>query len=565
MKPQILTRAIRYTLLLSALSLLLCAGARAQGTNFKTMKAPGGVAIDRNGNVWVSYLILDGSGVYISEYSAAGTFIRTVTLTGYWPVTIETEPTTGYIWGVESAGRVIKINPTTGAAAGLFNLRTISTDFCHIFDAASGSVDCFGGLISPGSATYGDLAFWVNPLDNSRYLFVSGVSTAFPFVTRVKLTNDTPSGARVLASSRASASPYSNVTRGVGVAYNGFVMTTLPLGAVGGTYDRIHVFDALFDLGNGPYPTPLSDDFVDSRGLTADARGGFYISTSASGSVLCPNGGGNVVYITPDLSSYSCYSLGRLTASSEDVGVSNLGNAIYVAVVNEDRVVRFTTPDLCSFSIFPGGDDFTSAAGTGSIDVETDGACPWQAASNATWITITSGSSGAGFGTVSYNVAANTSTAARTGTLTVAGETYTVTQAGAPCTYTLGATSRNVTAAATTGTVTVTALAGCTWTAVSNNTGWLNVTAGASGSGNGTVSYSVTANTGPARTGTITIAGQTFTVTQDSGCTYTISPTSLNFVAAGGSASITVTPGNAACPWTAVSNVTWVSVNSGAT
>jgi len=308
MKSRLLTRAIRYTLLLSALS-LLCVSARAQGTNFKTMKAPGGVAIDRNGNVWVSYLILDGSGVLISEYSAAGTFIRTVRLKGYWPVSIETEPTTGYIWGVESAGRVIKINPATGAVAVLFNLRTLSTDICHIYDAAAGSVDCFGGLIAPGSATYGDLAFWVNPLDDSRYLFVSGVSTAFPFVTRVKLTNDTPSGARVLASSRASASPYSNVTRGVGVAYNGIVMTTLPLGAVGGTYDRIHVFEALFDQGNGLRPTPLSDDFVDSRGLTADALGGFYISTSASGSVLCPNGGGNVVYITPTLDQYSCYSL----------------------------------------------------------------------------------------------------------------------------------------------------------------------------------------------------------------------------------------------------------------
>ena len=44
---------------------------------------------------------------------------------------------------------------------------------------------------------------------------------------------------------------------------------------------------------------------------------------------------------------------------------------------------------------------------------------------------MTGGSSGTGNGTVSYTVAANTSTTARTGTLTIAGLTATVTQAGA--------------------------------------------------------------------------------------------------------------------------------------
>jgi YD repeat-containing protein len=60
----------------------------------------------------------------------------------------------------------------------------------------------------------------------------------------------------------------------------------------------------------------------------------------------------------------------------------------------------------------------------------------------------------------------------------------------------------------------VTAGAGCAWTAVSN-AGWITVTSGASGTGNGTVGYSVAANGGSdQRQGTVTIAGQTFTVTQ---------------------------------------------------
>ena len=53
---------------------------------------------------------------------------------------------------------------------------------------------------------------------------------------------------------------------------------------------------------------------------------------------------------------------------------------------------------------------------------------------------------------------------------------------------------------------------GCTWTAVSNDS-WITISAGTAGTGNGTVSYSVAANTGTtSRTGTMTIGGQTFTV-----------------------------------------------------
>jgi hypothetical protein len=52
------------------------------------------------------------------------------------------------------------------------------------------------------------------------------------------------------------------------------------------------------------------------------------------------------------------------------------------------------------------------------------------------------------------------------------------------------------------------------WTA-SSNVGWIPITAGRNGNGNGTVTYSVTRNnSGHSRTGTIVIAGSTFTVKQ---------------------------------------------------
>ena len=57
----------------------------------------------------------------------------------------------------------------------------------------------------------------------------------------------------------------------------------------------------------------------------------------------------------------------------------------------------------------------------------------------------------------------------------------------------------------------------CPWTATSNTPNWITITGGASGTGNGTATYNVAANTGAARTGTLTIAGVTFTASQASG------------------------------------------------
>ncbi len=67
---------------------------------------------------------------------------------------------------------------------------------------------------------------------------------------------------------------------------------------------------------------------------------------------------------------------------------------------------------------------------------------------------------------------------------------------------------------------------GCGWTAVSNDS-WITVTSpvGGSGSGNGTVDYTVADNStsGP-RTGTMTIGGHTFTVTQAGGGVTNLAP-----------------------------------------
>jgi Zn-dependent metalloprotease len=85
---------------------------------------------------------------------------------------------------------------------------------------------------------------------------------------------------------------------------------------------------------------------------------------------------------------------------------------------------------------------------------------------------------------------------------------------GGTCTFSINPTSASVAASGGTGSVSVTATAGCSWTAVSNAS-FITITAGGSGTGSGTVTYSVAANTATtSRTGTLIIAGLTFTLTQ---------------------------------------------------
>jgi len=82
------------------------------------------------------------------------------------------------------------------------------------------------------------------------------------------------------------------------------------------------------------------------------------------------------------------------------------------------------------------------------------------------------------------------------------------------CSFTISPISQAFEAGGGTGSVSVQNSNGCSWTATSNVT-FITVTSGAFGTGNGTVIFTVQPNIiGQARTGSLTIAGQTFTVTQ---------------------------------------------------
>ena len=125
----------------------------------------------------------------------------------------------------------------------------------------------------------------------------------------------------------------------------------------------------------------------------------------------------------------------------------------------DDSNVNFTITagTGCTYSISPTSVSPAAGATTGTVSVTAGTGCAWTATSNAAWLTITSGASGSGNGSVGYSVAANTD-AARTGTMTIAGQTFTVNQASGG-TYSNSPTSAGPAAGATTGTASVTGCA----------------------------------------------------------------------------------------------------------
>ena len=239
--------------------------------------------------------------------------------------------------------------------------------------------------------------------------------------------------------------------------------------------------------------------------------------------------------------------------------------------VNGEQI-RVSQRAPCRFEIAPATHTMTTTGGSGRVTVSTLSDCAWAATTDVGWISLIAPLSGSGNGTVSFTVAAN-SGQARTGNVVIAGQRSTVTQAavvsptpppGPPppsCTFTISPTSQNVGGGGGSGAVAVSSQAGCAWTATSSAS-WITVTSGPTGTGSGSVAFTVGANAGPARTGSLTIAGRTFTVSQAALCTYGLSKTGETVRANEGSASVDVTT-TSACAWTATSNSSWLLIQSG--
>jgi len=225
-------------------------------------------------------------------------------------------------------------------------------------------------------------------------------------------------------------------------------------------------------------------------------------------------------------------------------------------------VTQVAAASPCTFTVAPTSYNPPVAGGTTQIAVTTTSSCAWTVSGAPSWISATP-SGATGNGNVSLTVQANTG-AGRTATLTIAGQPVVVTQpSGLPaCAYTINPSSfSNVAAAGGNISVAVTTTAGCAWS-VSGNPAWVTAST-VNGSGSGTTTITVQANTGALRTSAFTIAGQNFTVTQLPGaCTYTVTPSSFNLPSGAQNKTITVST-QAGCPVQASSSDTsWLHITA---
>ncbi|MCH8269147.1 MAG: hypothetical protein IH846_16710, partial [Acidobacteria bacterium] len=182
---------------------------------------------------------------------------------------------------------------------------------------------------------------------------------------------------------------------------------------------------------NNPAPTGNPAPTISSLSPSSAPEGeaGFTLTVTGTGFVA-----GSVVRWNSTDRSTAFVSSGELQATIPASDIATAGTANVTVFTpspggGTSGTLTFTV-SACTFAISPSRQLFTSAGGSGTVEVTTQSGCFWTAASNASFITFSSSASGTGSGAVSYDVAENTAAAAREGTLTIGGQTFTVEQAG---------------------------------------------------------------------------------------------------------------------------------------
>ncbi|HQU83821.1 MAG TPA: FG-GAP-like repeat-containing protein [Pyrinomonadaceae bacterium] len=132
------------------------------------------------------------------------------------------------------------------------------------------------------------------------------------------------------------------------------------------------------------------------------------------------------------------------------------------------------------------------------------------------------------------------------------------------CVFSLNPSVQSIPVAGGSGSFNINIPAGCGWN-ISTQNSFVTINSPTSGTGNATVNYTVSANTGAGRTGLINVTDgfnpRNFQIQQGSGCPTSVAETNLSFSPNGGQGSVNVSAGTN-CSWQAVSNVDWVVVTS---
>ena len=226
------------------------------------------------------------------------------------------------------------------------------------------------------------------------------------------------------------ANPAAGLT--LGITSNFFGTTLGGGGANGGS-----VTGAVFRINAAGSLTPLynftggADGASPMAALVLGSDGNFYGTTSAAGG----SGMGTVFNMTPGGGLTVLHTFSGIDGSTPEAGLVQGGVSNYYGTTfaggTDSAGTIFTLIQPCAFFLSPTHVTLPAIDDNGAFSVNASTPdCPWTATNNVDWITITAGSSGAGDGTVSYSVAANTNANARSGTITAGGKTFTISQQG---------------------------------------------------------------------------------------------------------------------------------------
>ena len=294
----------------------------------------------------------------------------------------------------------------------------------------------------------------------------------------------------------------------------------------------VYVADVAAVGPGGVAPSSLSNTFAFGSGCSygisplnpsATSAGGAASVSVTAGAGCAWTAASNATWLTVNAgSSGSANGIVNYTVAANTATTTRTGTLTVAG-----QTVTVTQAGTCNFNVTPTNPNPAAAGGAASLSVTAGSGCSWTTTESLSWVSVSSGG-GTGNGTVNYTVSANTSTSSRSGTMTVAGRTVTVTQAGV-CSFTVSPTASNFASGGGTGSLTVTVNSGtnCGWTAT-EALSWVSITAGSSGTGNGTVSYTVSANSATSsRSGSLTVAGKTVTVTEGAASAIPTAPTNV--------------------------------------
>lgn len=267
-----------------------------------------------------------------------------------------------------------------------------------------------------GNASFPEMAAGI-AVDNSGNAYIAGMtpSTDFPVLNAAQSHNAGVIDAFVVKLNPAGQMLYSTYLGGVIQDYATSISVDALQNAYITGYTASPDFPTLFPVQSvnaGSYDVFLTK--LDWAGRIAYST---YLGGSGSDAANSVwRAGSGQVYVAGQTLSYDFPLISPIQS------INGAGFGAFLAVVREPA---------CAFSISPASAFVGVGVNRGSVTVTTTPGCDWIAASNAPSLSISSGSSGIGSGTVSYSIAANTSSAFRTVTLTIAGQPFTVTQAGA--------------------------------------------------------------------------------------------------------------------------------------